>query len=879
MKQPNFNVPFEGIAGSYQPQRFVGADIAGQMERENAAFERRQGAYEKSILNNLDTKVKNAGIESMQQALVFKELGAFSKQALEIWQGIEEQSKKDREIGETYDALFGDAPANNKVDQATQEEEEAVAVGESQGPVVAQMALNAEQQQGSREAAQVVRQSVGGLAEGVAGEKALLMQAQTMHGSWTASYLQSNAPLILPNGQKTTVAQAANSTDPIARMAAVRQSRYAFMDAFNLRGATKTNMVKFLGNTIVQNEASIARGLAEASIKAERDSNIQRLEGLGYNAGRTTGAAQAQANYDELSSQFFVANTGLTRGEAADRAFNSLKEAYIDTGNVDALQALLDVKKIPGQDGTEFRRTHSREIFDAIEQAQDKVKTIKTAKVTAIRSQMEEQLAGASSVAERSVIVRRSADAMRDAGAHEAARKLEQNFKTLSAPGGVAINNERVTQAVIDGEITSLGQLEKLLKTGQINKAGYDSAKSALKAVGSTQPPSDPLVKEQLKAVGDRFDSAFLTAVGLRKNLDGSLAVDPSFKDTQVVTKGQAEVLMNQARTDLTRLTNEVLSQSAGLSSQQVSAKLYTAQNEWFRTNVETPGGKYFIGDLQSLTGDPTKDNVTRKNAQNRFNSLLGSPSDLSKLTGSASLIQPRDFQSEVVQGKALPPSVITEYNPNRLDALFTSGDVKQFAADYDNGSITPHLAAVAQQMGKTPLALLNEQLRAYDLSPKLPELVSPTSSATQGKGNYSDMYSGANRLMALGFPLKGAAYISGNIMAESAWYGNRSWGAVAGDGTSRNGGLVSWASWADDPARLGKIENYLGKSIEQASDDEQLAAMMWEMKNDYPGSWRTFNNPYATKRQLEDASFAYWGFGIEGERYAFARQILERNR
>jgi len=132
---------------------------------------------------------------------------------------------------------------------------------------------------------------------------------------------------------------------------------------------------------------------------------------------------------------------------------------------------------------------------------------------------------------------------------------------------------------------------------------------------------------------------------------------------------------------------------------------------------------------------------------------------------------------------------------------------------------------------------------------------------------------------MALGFPLKGAAYISGNIMAESAWYGNRSWGAVAGDGTSRNGGLVSWASWADDPARLGKIENYLGKSIEQASDDEQLAAMMWEMKNDYPGSWRTFNNPYATKRQLEDASFAYWGFGIEGERYAFARQILERNR
>ena len=66
--------------------------------------------------------------------------------------------------------------------------------------------------------------------------------------------------------------------------------------------------------------------------------------------------------------------------------------------------------------------------------------------------------------------------------------------------------------------------------------------------------------------------------------------------------------------------------------------------------------------------------------------------------------------------------------------------------------------------------------------------------------------------------------------MAESSWNGQRSWGEVEGDGTSRNGGLISWASWSDDPARLGKIEKYLGKPIEQATDDEQLAAMLWEM-------------------------------------------------
>ena len=62
-------------------------------------------------------------------------------------------------------------------------------------------------------------------------------------------------------------------------------------------------------------------------------------------------------------------------------------------------------------------------------------------------------------------------------------------------------------------------------------------------------------------------------------------------------------------------------------------------------------------------------------------------------------------------------------------------------------------------------------------------------------------MVAGANRLMTLGVPAKGAAYLAGNIMQESSWNGQRSWGEVAGDGTSRNGGLVSWASWSDDPA------------------------------------------------------------------------------
>jgi len=139
------------------------------------------------------------------------------------------------------------------------------------------------------------------------------------------------------------------------------------------------------------------------------------------------------------------------------------------------------------------------------------------------------------------------------------------------------------------------------------------------------------------------------------------------------------------------------------------------------------------------------------------------------------------------------------------------------------------------------------------------------------------NMVEGAKMLMKAGIPKLGAAYLAGNIMQESSWNGQRDWGEVAGDGTSRNGGLVSWASWADDPARLGKIEKHLGKNISEASDSEQLDAMLWEMKKDYPGAYSTFTNPNASRADLRRASKEYWGYGEEGARYQYSEQALAK--
>ena len=150
------------------------------------------------------------------------------------------------------------------------------------------------------------------------------------------------------------------------------------------------------------------------------------------------------------------------------------------------------------------------------------------------------------------------------------------------------------------------------------------------------------------------------------------------------------------------------------------------------------------------------------------------------------------------------------------------------------------------------------------------------TKSETSG-GDY-DQFSGAKAIMDIDSNIteKGAAYLAGNIQQESGWDGMRSWGQVLGDGTSRNGGLVSWASWSDDPARLGKIEDHYGKKIDEITEREQLVWMIKEMKQDYPSAYSVFTNPKATDEDLKKASYTYWGYGEEGSRFRYGEKIYQ---
>ena len=170
---------------------------------------------------------------------------------------------------------------------------------------------------------------------------------------------------------------------------------------------------------------------------------------------------------------------------------------------------------------------------------------------------------------------------------------------------------------------------------------------------------------------------------------------------------------------------------------------------------------------------------------------------------------------------------------------------------------------AQLERNGKPSLSLLRSQ------SPKAAE-----------PGTDLTSESGFQHLQSMGFPVRGSAYITSAISHESAWNGMREWEEVAGDGTNRNGGLISWASWHDNSARLGAIERHFGRSISSITETEQLQYMQHEMKTQYKDAYRIFNNPNASSSDLRWAVADYWGFDprYTGDRWVDAESLINRS-
>ena len=207
-------------------------------------------------------------------------------------------------------------------------------------------------------------------------------------------------------------------------------------------------------------------------------------------------------------------------------------------------------------------------------------------------------------------------------------------------------------------------------------------------------------------------------------------------------------------------------------------------------------------------------------------------------------------------------------------DAYLSKDEFLKAVEVWDAGRQTysTRIKELSSKLGVSPTSFVRQQATALGY----PSIEAVPQTLQKQDVPPSNMQAGFQALQSMDFPTRGAAYLAGNIMQESSWDGQRSWGEVQGDGSDRNGGLVSWMDGvAHNNFRLTAIEEYLGKPIDQASTAEQLQAMKWEMQTSYPDAYRIFMNPNATDTQLRRASRMYWGYGHEGRRYEYAQSLL----
>ena len=184
-----------------------------------------------------------------------------------------------------------------------------------------------------------------------------------------------------------------------------------------------------------------------------------------------------------------------------------------------------------------------------------------------------------------------------------------------------------------------------------------------------------------------------------------------------------------------------------------------------------------------------------------------------------------------------------------------------------------------AKSLGMTPRDFIEGQRYKYGLPPLSRIDPSEVQPVVPESGNILDAKQGTKVLMSLGLPLRGAAYLSSAIKHESAWDGNRKkWRVnVPGDDSTANGGLLSWAAFPGNSARLGRIEAYFGKPVEQVSEMEQLKYILHELKNSYPKQYRVFTNANANPLDLQEATWQYikWNKKYTGDRWTDADALI----
>lgn len=615
-----------------------------------------------------------------------------------------------------------------------------------------------------------------------------------------------------------------------------RQFTRDFIRRAGLIGVDKSVLASVFAPTALAAIQNTVMATTQQEAKQVREANLARVQAATSELADGTSASSAGADWQKAADEHAHGNIGFNGQYSAALNYQVTEEFLknlAENKNIEAIQALREHEVVPGNKGTKLGKQFDH-LFDKYE---------KEARVAAIQEFNLQQT-------EQNIALKQAVQFYYDNPSPENRQKAIVQLRSIGS-------EDALTEANKLAQFGLNYDPQKKFDLLEMEQRGVEIPESTLRSLLSKGTINEAEYKQFSKAGPEK------AAI---KNVDDYIKkIDSGLKASMQGTAG-AQDLTPDVRAELNIRHRAMVEELRSLVGAEVKVNPGIA-------NSPTELARIIEAKTQYLLSQPRYKLDNNGGGGWKFGAEIKADQRLARITVGPGIQDFSKLSPEDAFGKLkFPKSEMDATKDNFLSLNDLKADVKRVMEGKQASNKT---RLWAKKLGLSSTAFIEAQLGVRGL----PSLKAIKSGTAMEVIDIKDASAGYRHLKSMGFPTKGAAYIAGNIQQESGWHGLREWGEVAGDGTNRNGGLISWASWANNPARLGAVERHFGKPIAQIPETDQLAYMKLEMQRRNPQAYRVFMNPNASDAQLRWASYQYWGYGHEGSRYSYAQSLLKYGR
>ena len=903
------------VRGQFDPpvvedfSQAMSADMQRRLALQQNANQQTAQALQQEVQNAKYTTQNDAALQTLAQ---------FSKTAADYVQKNAEQTAKDIQDGQDWDYLFGaDNPATNLA------EEVATEAADMQAAEVAD--TTAKLDQVSPILGNTYYKNNIGIAKGLRNERALAIWARNNYAPYLMGFRDSEEVITIPGLGSKTAREWYESTDAAAISAVNEFARYRFIKKYGLQYLTKRTAVKYLRDSFLSAEGNSANNILNTNIQNARTAEVERIQGLAGAEARQNSTFN-RGRYEELVQLASDGSTGLNRSNANKKIAEAFINGYEIDQDLDALNRMASEFMRYDENGVGIPGTRFGDhptIGPAISNARFRIER----GIQRADDNNDKQLIKDARVAAQNAGSYEDAlDAVTDIASGIQDEKKRQDLidkvKELRVTDNERARGNYLLDLAEDGYVLKREIYDQMEANGELLP---DTYKKLIKLTEDKDLPS--AATRMITDEVNLYNGRLAQNAGLKYDTSR----DKPFFDTSRSNKSPSIIDISGAKEiglELKRDMQEVASnaynaQPRNMPEEEKLKEVKKALDAFKAKEITGAGGYYNFDDLRYIDFSrrrrrngtymfkPGTTPAQQGEARTALNRLRNT--DAAFLAQQAKLQQQIDSSEKPVEwylewtpGSAVTPRQRMHYSIRRGDQFFTEDQMIEYQQEWvKTGRVPQDIEQFALDMNKSPMAVFNSHLASYGLSNAV---IYPTNltgqtdtkpadvqkgdwvggdepvdapkyngqggayEISQGQGGSGQLtpYQGAQWFMRADFPPRGAAFLAGNINAESSWIA----GKEPHDDVGRDaGGLVSWRA-----QRLAQIQEELGAPIQYLTTEQQLQYMLKEMqKPQYKEAYDIFMDPKSTRRDLIYASKIYWGYGVEGSRYRDADAIIKQ--